>query len=293
MKNNYQKPPDWWSFSTQAWEELIGFFSAEEIILQSNWQELTLGQSNYNFQLCTGSNSDCNKYFIQIINAKNQELLPKVKRPPILQRLDQYPRLKPWLVNSYINTSHVRVFAWFDTSLVSTVIFTDSLISSLTAFLIQLHSEKITSNSSASLPVIDITQHLDRYRKLAIDKSPEESKQIGTIYQKAALLTQTFVADRLCHNDLSPNNLLWDARHSILKVIDWEYACYSDPVMDIAGLITSCKLSEQQQKYLLDGYLEQIDLKVSTTELFKKLSKMKQLSQHISSLWQFANQPKN
>jgi len=286
-------PPSWWIHSRESWKDLLCFFSADLISIQPNWHKLTIGQSNYNYRLTLPSKDVDTSYFIQVVNLDNQPLLPKVNQPPILQRLDQYPALKPWLVKCYINTHCVRVFKWVDAQCISPRSFDDRFLSSLTDFLIQLHSEKKSFNSTCKSPIIDITEHLKGYRQIALQKSPEDSKKIELCYQHAKTLSAEFVADRLCHNDLNLNNLLWDSHREKLTIIDWEYACYSDPMMDIAGLIVNCQLSKRQEEHLLANYLvkiylEQIDLSISS----KKLSNMKQLFQHISALWQLAHHPK-
>jgi len=293
MSNNLKQPPDWWAHEVEHWVELSNFFSSEQVnqIINKNcWQKLATGQSNYNYRLVLASKNTDKSYFVQLVNLDNQILLPKVNQLPVLQLLDRYPDLRPWLVSCHLNTSSVRIFAWIDSSPVSPSNFDNLLFSSMVDFLTQLHSKKISSSEIAQYPVINIIEHLQKYRRLALLKAPDSKKQIEDTYQQAVSLTSNFIANRLCHNDLSLSNLLWDKQQHQLKVVDWEYACYSDPVMDIAGLLINCHFNEKQEKHFVENclpkdYLEQIDLKTS----FEKLSGMKQLFMNLSRLWMFAH----
>jgi len=55
----------------------------------------------------------------------------------------------------------------------------------------------------------------------------------------------------LCHNDLNPQNILWDT-HPIL--IDWEYAGLNDRYFDLAAVIAEFTLSATDANRLLQHY---------------------------------------
>ena len=297
MNNNLKKPPDWWIHDLEHWIELSSFFSfvqVNQITDKNCWKKLSTGQSNHNYRLDVLTKNTSKSYFVQLVNLDNQVLLPAVNPLAVIQQLDRYPKLQPWLVSCHLNTNSVRIFEWIDHSSISPSSFHDQFFSSIVDFLTQLHSENISTNTLSEYPMINITEHLQRYRRLALLKTPDSSRQIEDTYQQAVSLTSNFVPNRLCHNDLSLSNFLWDKHQNQLKVVDWEYACYSDPVMDIAGLIINCHFNEHQEKHFLENclskdYLEQIDLKPP----FEKLSDMKQLSERLSRLWQFAHHQKH
>jgi thiamine kinase-like enzyme len=59
--------------------------------------------------------------------------------------------------------------------------------------------------------------------------------------------------DAVCgHNDIVASNVIESAG---LKLIDWEYACDSDPMFDLASAIGYHNLSEVQSNVLLSAYL--------------------------------------
>jgi thiamine kinase-like enzyme len=295
--------PKWWHHSGQSWIDLGEFFPAEQITNQAYWQKLPQGQTNYNYQLTLSKPLSKQNYFVQVVNTANIDLLPQCQLPqqPILQHLACFPSIKPWLVECYLNTPSIRVFQWFETENTPTNLvtadcakLTDSAqtgseqtayLSSVSEFITQLHSIEISSEQREQLPNIDIQQHLRRYYRLALNHSPQDIKQIEMLFQHAQQTAQDFVASGLCHNDLSVNNLLWNGALSRLKVIDWEYACYSDPVMDLAGLLLNLHLNEQQQRDLIKHYSSRLDVEIRP----EKLVKMKQLCQNISVLWHFCS----
>lgn len=59
----------------------------------------------------------------------------------------------------------------------------------------------------------------------------------------------------LCHNDLLPDNLLWDEKGQ-LRAIDWEYAAMGDPFYDLAVIVEGHGFSTGQQQQLLAAYLQ-------------------------------------
>jgi len=61
-------------------------------------------------------------------------------------------------------------------------------------------------------------------------------------------------SDQYSHRDLNPHNLLY--KEGKLYCIDFEYACTSHPLFDIAGVLSTHALSTAQRHFLIDGYLD-------------------------------------
>ena len=283
MNSNSHQPPDWWGHSSETWANLVDYFCIDEIAIPSCWQKLTNGQSNNNYRLQIAEKT----YFVQLVNPHNTALLP-LGSHVILEKLYCYQSVKPWLVDCYLNLPSLRIFAWFENIPTKSSRFDyQPFFLSLLEFLAELHSLKLDkSNQVEPQPVIDIQEYLVRYRQLALQSSPQHSQEIQALFCQAANFSQNFEATAICHNDMSLNNLLWSNRHSQLKIVDWEYACYSDPMMDLAGLVLSCQLDKRQENRLIIQYKD----RMSTQICLSKLNEMKQLCQIISKLWLFASQ---
>lgn len=78
----------------------------------------------------------------------------------------------------------------------------------------------------------------------------------------------------LCHNDLTKPNILFKKSFSFL---DWEYACLNDPYFDIATVISSLNLNEEEIHSFLKGYsstnlnLNRVKEFIRLTELTEKI----------------------
>lgn len=297
--------PDWWQHSIQAWIELYDFFSDETLANPANWQKLTKGLSNHNYKLTLTHNNEKPFYFVQVINLDNIALLPQCDDKQEVQSMFSYlaskPSLQPWLVNCHLYTSSIRVFDWvesepltinqFDpdgilsTAITQPYLAPNSLLFSVCNFMTKLHDIKMPSTGRAQLVRINIQQHLRGYHQLAFERAPDHSKDINQLLRQSLPITKDFNPSKLCHNDLSLNNLLWNNENASLKVIDWEYACYSDPIMDLAGFLLNFQLAGQQQQIFVDLYSDKTGTDISSD----KLNSMKQLCQNISTLWQFCS----
>lgn len=62
-------------------------------------------------------------------------------------------------------------------------------------------------------------------------------------------------SDQYSHRDLNPHNLLY--KEGKVYCIDFEYACSSHPLFDLAGVLSTHALSTSQRHYLIEGYLEE------------------------------------
>jgi thiamine kinase-like enzyme len=75
------------------------------------------------------------------------------------------------------------------------------------------------------------------------------------LFNKALNLYTELVNDGLSqvfsHNDLHRSNLLWDDKYYFL---DWEYASLNHPCFDIASLVRSFQLNQDQIDDLSMGY---------------------------------------
>jgi thiamine kinase-like enzyme len=76
---------------------------------------------------------------------------------------------------------------------------------------------------------------------------------------------------RPCHNDLNPNNILYD--QEAFTFVDWEYASQEDPYFDLATLSTFFALSSDQENTLLENYLGHAPKQIH----LYKLSQMKKV----------------
>ncbi|CAM3289421.1 phosphotransferase [Shewanella violacea] len=62
------------------------------------------------------------------------------------------------------------------------------------------------------------------------------------------------LGEQYSHRDLNPHNLLFN--NGRLQCIDFEYACSSHPLFDLAGVLSSHDLSTAQRHFLIDSYLD-------------------------------------
>lgn len=299
------QPPQWWRYSFQAWADLSGFFSDVGLTKRSNWKKLTKGLSNHNYKLTLTSNNREQFYFVQVINFDNLPLLPQGEKgqtaQPVLTYLANKPSIKSWLVDCYLSTPAIRVFDWVDFESLTIDNFNPGFASSMDLtppfftrdaflldvgdFMASLHNLEISPKGHQQPVKIDIQQHLRGYHQLAIERAPERSKHIEQLLGQSLQIAEEFNPYQLCHNDLSLNNLLWLGTPARLKVIDWEYACFSDPIMDLAGFLINFQLDFRQQQ----SFVEQYSNKTGTVIHPDKLTNMKQLCQNISALWQFCS----
>ncbi|MGV6988793.1 phosphotransferase [Testudinibacter sp. P80/BLE/0925] len=59
----------------------------------------------------------------------------------------------------------------------------------------------------------------------------------------------------IAHHDLHPHNIIVQPDGSF-KLLDWEYAAWSEPALEMAFLLANNELSQDQQRYLLQYYLQ-------------------------------------
>ncbi|MEL0017670.1 MAG: phosphotransferase [Gammaproteobacteria bacterium] len=82
-----------------------------------------------------------------------------------------------------------------------------------------------------------------------------EESQNEMFFRKASDLYNELVDDGVkmvfSHNDLHPGNLIWNSKYYFL---DWEFSSTNHPCFDIASLVRSFNLNENQIRFLSKGY---------------------------------------
>jgi thiamine kinase-like enzyme len=80
-----------------------------------------------------------------------------------------------------------------------------------------------------------------------------------------------------CHNDLLNANFLYDGN---IRILDWEYAGMGDPLFDLANFSVHHQLSDEQDRWLLKSYINEI-----TPQNWGHLKILKTLSDFREALW--------
>ncbi len=284
--------PAWWHFGQQAWQPIVQFFNSDEVRDETLWQQLKSGQSNTSFRLRMNNKH----YFIQLPNAKNNLLRPFNGQYLALDRWLMSTEMRPWLTTHFVDLPLVCISEWIDNDPQYIRFSNQSLKQQLIDFLVRLHQltdlkqDKINPvDSSKGLSLIshplDIVQHLNGYCELAVQANPQQRTAIELLHSEGLFFAQSHEASCLCHSDLNPFNLLWDANKERLKIIDWEYACFNDPLLDLAGLLVNWQLTGQQQNELIERYQQRMGRLIDA----QKLKDMGSLSIILSKLWRFAS----
>nr|WP_275658949.1 phosphotransferase [Shewanella sp. Isolate11] len=73
------------------------------------------------------------------------------------------------------------------------------------------------------------------------------------VKQILAMLDSCMLSAQYCHRDLNPHNLL--LKDNRLYCIDFEYACLSHPLTDLASVLATHRLSTPQRHWLISQYL--------------------------------------
>ncbi|ABV87154.1 phosphotransferase [Shewanella pealeana] len=103
----------------------------------------------------------------------------------------------------------------------------------------QLRTHKLKS--------LEVESWLDLHSQLVALK-----QQVGDML---ARLAGCLVNLQFSHRDLNPYNIL--VVEDKLKCIDFEYACSSHPLSDLASVIASHSLSSEQRRWLIENYLSE------------------------------------
>jgi len=130
---------------------------------------------------------------------------------------------------------------------------------------------------------LDIAGKADRYWQ-SIDRNADFFPALAQLHQWMEPQLERSSAppenDRLCHNDLLPDNLLLDMSGQ-LRAIDWEYAACGDPFFDLATVSIGYNLDRKKQQALLTEYL----LRPACEDDLDKLDHWKRIYRYLSALW--------
>ena len=81
----------------------------------------------------------------------------------------------------------------------------------------------------------------------------------------------------LCHNDLHPENVLFNNR---IQFIDWEYASLNLPYFDLAYAIEHFQMNKSEIGYFISEYSESVqDIDLDNINKYRKLSK------YVTLIW--------
>lgn len=278
-----QRQPIWWPHSSESWHQLSHYFAAISIIEKSCWKKISHGIANYNYQLVVSDRL----YFVQLINQDNLALLPQANGFPDLTQLVIFSKLNSWLAPCLFLSPLVRIFNWVDSPIVNVqTISTAAYQRSFLIFLTTLHSEKKTLNTtSKTLPSVNIVEHLSHYQTLASQRYSDSHKILSSInvaVDQAIELSTDFSATTFCHNDLSLSNQLWDKQSQQLTILDWEYACFNDPIFELANYFNALQLNENEQLSFIKEYQRISQIPVD----LNKLKNMKKLATITNFVWE-------
>ena len=287
-----KKEPFWWSHSLQSWLEIEIFLNgcdnlknvtSKELINKSNWEPISIGRSNHSYCLTLGHT----KYFVQIINSTNNIFLPYECAISLNNILGQesYEELSTWLVVTFFQSRNVKIQEWFESETVSARFsHNDEVIDFLARFLAKLHECR-----PVKLPEFNLYKHLCKYKNIAISnkRNINAQKEINLCFKKAVATLKSYKPGFLCHYDLNLNNVLFNKNTNTLKVIDWEYTCIGDPILDLTALINNLKLTKVKKLNFISNYRRFSTNSNMSSQFFgeKKLYDMKLLNECIYELW--------
>ena len=96
----------------------------------------------------------------------------------------------------------------------------------------------------------------------------------------AAQFARHYPCTAVCHNDLVPANILDDGS---LTLVDYEYAVFAAPVLDLASLAAMCGFHHEHCRALLDAYYADRTKSITALE-FAKVVRMLQLMAYFWAL---------
>lgn len=289
--------PKWWKHSSVVWDEICIFFcdfkslsdpivqQNEELLKETNWHLISSGLSNNSY--CFSINQ--RKFFIQITNQSNNKFLPyeRVINLKTIINDESYNRLSPWLVDTFFWSETVKIQQWFESdSLDLSLNRSEKNIELLAMFLADMH--RITL---IELPDFDLKRHIQRYHDIAVKRDHNKylKREIDTCFNNASSKLETYRPVCLCHYDLNLNNILINKNVLTIKIIDWEYVCIGDPMLDVVSIINSFDLSKEHESYFISSYKKFIGKHSQRTSNFsdENVNDMKLLNGYINELWKF------
>ena len=129
------------------------------------------------------------------------------------------------------------------------------------------HREKLTQQQLKK-----IARLLRKLHKIKIRQKRNSFKKNFTLkdkkVQKAFMVLNREKREyALGHNDLHPQNILFQKHH--IKLIDWEYARYSDIYFDLVSIIIEYKLNRKESAIFLRNYFQREKINHKKIEAFK------------------------
>lgn len=217
---------------------------------------LVKGLTNDNFLLST-TNNNTTKRFVIRINAPNAHALFLNRHAEwhIHQSIAQYGICPQYVYRDPKDRYWIRPYTeqktLNETLLDSKNTDLDKLLTSIVNKLKITHQVPISN----AWPRINFLERTDHYWN-QIFKKFSHTEQLNTLKnlkdEADKQLKSTGYTPTLCHMDPNPNNWIINNHEAIL--IDWEYAAIGNPAWDLATLINTCNLSEDDQNKLLTLY---------------------------------------
>jgi thiamine kinase len=136
---------------------------------------------------------------------------------------------------------------------------------------------------------LDLAERIRRYHHQLKNLQPQLIAGLEQLDQASAPLLAELIASppsqRLCHNDLSKDNLLRsDGR---LYALDWEYCAMGNPWFDLAASCLNSGLEASQHDQLLQDYLE----RPVTADDRTLLDRWCYLVRYLELLWYLSQRP--
>ena len=132
----------------------------------------------------------------------------------------------------------------------------------------------------------DLFQKINEYEQLAFAANSVTLQQIVPLRSEIHALQQVYESydivdvEAPCHMDSVIINILQDKTDN-LYLIDWEYSGMFDPLWDIATLILSLELNEEEEHYFLTNYFR----REPTVDELQRLHLLKIFLDYYWSLW--------
>ena len=127
---------------------------------------------------------------------------------------------------------------------------------------------KVIHQTQPPKKILTFNSFVDCYKELLSGLGHRRIIQDGIeIYKKIQIGNESLV---LSHNDLNPGNLLWSKR---LTILDWEYVSLNDAYFDLACIVSSLRLDEENTNFFLRNYgIKKSSLDVDKINLCKEFN---------------------
>jgi len=127
-----------------------------------------------------------------------------------------------------------------------------------------------------------VYQIVEDYAKTARSYNVSLPENFEWLREQMYTAKQAFDKDPLplcpCHNDLLNENFL--QQDGKIYLLDWEYAGMGDPFFDLANFAVHHKLTDEEDRYFLSCYFDQV-----TQTRWARLKLMKILSDFREAMW--------